>query len=89
LIKEVGDGSYDFYLIDLNRMRFEPMNILQRMDNFKKMWLSKTMLQTVAATYARLSGISESELWPILWQTSQDFKRKINKKKWLKRKFRK
>ncbi len=89
LIKEVGDGSYDFYLIDLNRMRFEPMNILQRMDNFKKMWLSKTMLQTVAATYARLSGISESELWPILWQTSQDFKRKINKKKWLKRKLRK
>jgi hypothetical protein len=52
------------------------------------MWLSKTMLKTVAATYAQLSGHPESELWPLLWQTSQDFKRKINKKKWLKRKLR-
>lgn len=88
LIKDLGNGLYDFYLIDLNRMRFETLSMYQRMDNFKKMWLSKTMLKTVAATYARLSGISENELWPILWQTSQDFKRKINKKKWLKRKLR-
>lgn len=89
LIKDLGNGRYDFYLIDLNRMRFEPLSMHQRMDNFKKMWLSKTMLKTVAQTYTQLSGIPESELWPVLWQTSQDFKRKINKKKWLKRKFKK
>ncbi len=89
LIKDLGNGQYDFYLIDLNRMQFRTLSMAQRMDNFKKMWLSKTMLRTIAATYARLSGTPESELWPVLWQTSQDFKRKINRKKWLKRKLKK
>lgn len=86
LIKKIADNQYEFYLIDLNRMKFQDMNLELRMDNFKKMWLSKKMLQVVAKKYAELYGKPESELLPILMKTSEDFKRKINKKKWLKRK---
>jgi len=39
LIVNNGNGTYDFYLIDLNRMKFEDLSIEKRMDNFKKMWL--------------------------------------------------
>jgi len=39
LVTKRGEGNYDFYLIDLNRMKFQNLSIEDRMDNFKKMWL--------------------------------------------------
>ncbi|ESU26234.1 Lipopolysaccharide kinase (Kdo/WaaP) family [Flavobacterium limnosediminis JC2902] len=86
LIIKKGAGQYEFYLIDLNRMKFEPMSIEARMDNFKKMWLSKTMVKVIAKKYAQLSSQPEEKLHAILLEKTLDFKRKITKKKWLKRK---
>ena len=86
LIVNKSGGIYDFYLIDLNRMKFESLSIAQRMDNFKKMWLSKQMIKVVAHKYAQLSNQDESVIYPILMEKSIAFKRKINKKKYLKRK---
>ncbi|CAM3524789.1 Lipopolysaccharide kinase (Kdo/WaaP) family [Flavobacterium saliperosum S13] len=86
LIIKKGTGDYEFYLIDLNRMQFGNLSIEARMDNFKKMWLSKTMVKVIAKKYAELSGQSEEKLHAILLEKTRDFKRKITKKKWLKRK---
>ena len=86
LIIKKGAGQYDFYLIDLNRMQFENLSIEARMDNFKKMWLSKSMVKVIAKKYAELSGQSEEKLHAVLLEKTLDFKRKITKKKWLKRK---
>jgi hypothetical protein len=86
LIVKKGNGLYDFYLVDLNRMQFKELNIEERMDNFKKMWLSKQMIKTVAKKYADLSHQSEEKLHAILLEKSIKFKRKITKKKYLKRK---
>lgn len=89
LIVDKGDGKYDFYLIDLNRMKFEDMGIEARMDNFKKLWPSRTMVKIIAAKYAELTGKSYEELHTILLKSTLDFKRKITKKKYLKRKLKK
>ncbi|MCR5862148.1 lipopolysaccharide kinase InaA family protein [Flavobacterium sp. J372] len=89
LIVDKGDGNYDFYLIDLNRMKFEDMGIEARMDNFKKLWPSRTMVKIIAAKYAELTGKSYEELHAILLKSTLDFKRKITKKKYLKRKLKK
>lgn len=86
LIIKKGSGQYDFYLIDLNRMKFQTLSIEARMDNFKKMWLSRTMVKVIAKKYAELSGQSEEQLHQILLEKTISFKRKITKKKWLKRK---
>lgn len=86
LIVKKGAGEYDFFLIDLNRMKFESMSIESRMDNFKKMWLSKTMVKVIAKKYADLTNQPEEKLHSILLEKTLDFKRKITKKKWLKRK---
>lgn len=88
LIVNKGSGHYDFYLIDLNRMKFENLSIEARMDNFKKMWLSRTMVKVIAKKYAELSGQPEEKLHQILLEKTISFKRKITKKKWLKRKLR-
>ena len=86
LIVNKGNCQYDFYLVDLNRMKFENLSIEQRMDNFKKMWLSKGMVQIIAKKYAQLSQQPEDKLLSILMEKSQQFKRKTARKKYLKRK---
>ncbi len=86
LIVKKGAGEYEFFLIDLNRMKFESMSTEARMDNFKKMWLSKTMVKVIAQKYAELTNQSEEKLHALLLEKTLDFKRKITKKKWLKRK---
>lgn len=86
LIVNRGNSKYDFYLIDLNRMKFENMSIEKRMDNFKKMWISKHMVKVISKKYAELSSENETKLYNILMESSQKFKRKIAKKKYLKRK---
>ncbi|PWA10886.1 lipopolysaccharide kinase InaA family protein [Flavobacterium laiguense] len=86
LVVKKDSGKYEFYLIDLNRMKFENLSIEERMDNFKKMWLSKTMVKVVAKAYAKLSNQPEEKLQAILLDKTTQFKRKITKKKYLKRK---
>lgn len=86
LIVKKSEGQFDFYLIDLNRMKFETLSIEARMDNFKKMWLSKTMVKLIAKKYAVLSGESEVKLHQILLKKTKAFKGKITRKKYVKRK---
>jgi len=86
LIVNKGNQQYDFYLIDLNRMKFENLSIEKRMDNLKKMWLSKLMVNVIANKYAQLSQQPEEQLQAILMEKTQQFKRKTAWKKYLKRK---
>jgi len=86
---ETNPEKYEFYLIDLNRMKFEKLSINQRMDNFKKLWLSKKMVAIISKEYALLSNISEIDLYNELLKSSQGFKKKIVKKKYLKRMYKK
>lgn len=86
LIVNKGNEKYEFYLIDLNRMKFENLSIQKRMDNLKKMWLSKLMVKVIAKKYSKLSNQPEDELLYILMEKSQQFKRKTARKKYLKRK---
>lgn len=86
LIVKRDNSKFDFYLIDLNRMKFEDLSMKERMDNFKKMWISKHMVKIISKKYAQLASLPENELYNILLKSSSDFKRKIAKKKYLKRK---
>ncbi|AUC80652.1 lipopolysaccharide kinase InaA family protein [Lacinutrix sp. Bg11-31] len=86
LIVENG-SKYDFYLIDLNRMQFETMDLEKRMENLKRLWLSKKMIRIIATEYAEISEYPFEEVYNLLLQSSQDFKRRINRKKYLKRKY--
>jgi hypothetical protein len=84
IVKREG-GNYDFYLIDLNRMRFEELSIEQRMNNFKKLWLSKRMIEVIAMKYAILANESEPKLRSLLMKKSTAFKRKTAQKKYIKK----
>ena len=86
LIMDNGNDNYDFYLIDLNRMRFEEMTFEKRMRNFRRLWLSKTMVKIMAAEYAKLYGKSYEETHALMLKHSRAFQKKINSKKLRRRK---
>ncbi|MGO3184142.1 MAG: lipopolysaccharide kinase InaA family protein [Aequorivita sp.] len=86
LIIDNGNDKYDFYLIDLNRMRFEPMDFEKRMHNFRRLWLSKTMIKVMAAEYAKLYGKSYEETHALMLKYSREFQKKVNSKKLRRRK---
>lgn len=73
--------QYDFYLIDLNRMNFETMDFDKRMHNFRRLWLSRTMVKIMAETYAELSNKTFKETHDLMLKHSRDFQRKIDRKK--------
>lgn len=77
-------GVYDFYLIDLNRMKFETMNLDQRMFNLRRLWLSKQMIQIIARKYAELYEESYDKVFHLLSKHSKNFKAKVHKKKFIK-----
>jgi lipopolysaccharide kinase (Kdo/WaaP) family protein len=85
LIVEAGAGKYDFYLIDLNRMRFESMDFNKRMKNFRRMWLSKTMINIMAPVYGKLYGKNSEETHRLMTLYSRTFQKNVNSKKLRKR----
>ncbi len=86
LIKKGPNNTFEFYLIDLNRMRFEVLDLKKRMHNFRRLWLSKKMINIMAPVYARLVGAPETEVHQWMSLYSKEFQGKVNRKKLRKRK---
>lgn len=87
LIKKV-NGQYDFYLVDLNRMKFKPMDFRTRIKNFRKLTIHKSMVEVMSDEYAKLYGERYEKVFSLMWKSTQDFQRKFHKKKNLKNKLR-
>jgi hypothetical protein len=81
LITKETEDHYKFYLIDLNRMRFETMDFDKRMYNFRRLWLSKTMIKIMARRYAELYGKTYDETQALMLKHSRSFQKKIDSKK--------
>lgn len=85
LIIKNGD-SYDFYLVDLNRMHFGPMDFETRIKNFSRLTIHKSMVEIMSDEYAKCTGEDFSKIFGLMWKYTEDFQRKFNRKKNLKRK---
>ncbi|MFD2824234.1 lipopolysaccharide kinase InaA family protein [Lacinutrix iliipiscaria] len=85
LIKKVGD-AYQFYLVDLNRMEFKPMDFQTRINNLKRLTVHKSMVETMSDEYAKVSGEDYQKIFNLMWQLTEDFQEKFHRKKRLKKK---
>ena len=86
LIVDKKDGTYDFYLIDLNRMQFEEMDYQKRIDNFSRLGLKPDMIAVISRKYAQLIGEDEQQVLNDMTQSCNNFDQKRVKKKKFKRK---
>lgn len=85
LIKKSREG-YEFYLVDLNRMKFVSMDFETRIKNFSKLTIHKSMVQTMSDEYAQCSGEDYNKIFNLMWSETEKFQEKFHRKKRLKSK---
>lgn len=87
LIKKVA-GKYEFYLVDLNRMKFHTMNFEQRMKNFAKLSPKDIMLDIMSDEYSKLYKFkSKKEIVKRMYYYSQKFSAYYKRQEAFKRKY--
>lgn len=83
LIKKDKSG-YDFYLVDLNRMEFKQMTLLDRMKNFSRLSHSEDVVKIMSCEYAECIGESDNYIYDLMWKEIMIFRSKVNRKRKLK-----
>lgn len=87
LIKKVGEKQYEFYLVDLNRMKFHStMDFKTRMKNLSRITPSEAMIKTISYEYAKLYGKNEEEVFNLMWKCTLEFQKGADRKKYIKSK---
>ena len=87
LIKKNNDGSYNFFLVDLNRMEFHSsLTFEQRMKNLRRLTPLKEMVAVMSNEYAKLYPETEEKIFETLWKYTADFQEQFYRKKRLKKK---
>ncbi|CDF78468.1 lipopolysaccharide kinase [Formosa agariphila KMM 3901] len=85
LIKKAG-SDYKYYLVDLNRMEFGPMDFETRMKNFGRLTTHKSMIQIMSDEYAKCSGDDSEKVFQAMWQYTEAFQARFQRKQRLKKK---
>ena len=87
LIRKNNDGSYSFFLVDLNRMQFhETIDFKTRMKNLSKITHKKDMIAVMSNEYAKLSNGDETTIFETMWKLTSDFQFRFHRKKRIKKK---
>ncbi len=86
IVKEPGK-RYDFFLIDLNRMKFRKgMKMKTRLKNFSRVAITEEIAALISEEYARLSGMPYQEVFDSVWSQARRFIRLKKKKELFKKK---
>ena len=85
LIQKV-DDDYRFYLVDLNRMDFKNLDFEERIHNFRRLTVHKSMVETMSDEYSKCSKFDKEKIFELMWKSTQDFQEKFHRKKRLKKK---
>jgi len=80
------NNGFDFYLVDLNRMKFGKLDFEDRMKNFSRLTPEKDMIQFMSEEYAKLSGENVERVFKSMWNYTQKFQKKFQRKLRLKKK---
>ena len=87
LIRKNDDGSYSFFLVDLNRMKFhKSIDFQTRMKNLSKITHKKDMIVTMSNEYAKITGENEDLIFTTMWKLTSDFQYRFHRKKRIKKK---
>jgi hypothetical protein len=82
LVKKNEAGTFDFFLIDLNRMKFhKEMDFNLRMKNLCRLTPSEYMVQVISYEYAKLYDKPKEEVFQLMWKYTDAFFNKALKKR--------
>ncbi|MEJ2113612.1 MAG: lipopolysaccharide kinase InaA family protein [Flavobacteriaceae bacterium] len=83
LIKKTETG-YQFFLVDLNRMKFGDMTFDDRMKNFARLTKYESMVKIMSDEYSKVSGENYSKVFETMWYYTLNFRKKHEGKQKLK-----
>ena len=87
LIKNLYNGNYAFYLVDLNRMEFHSeMSFESRMKNLSRLTPKREMVFIMSEEYAKLYSKPFDEVFEKMWGYTKGFQEKHHGKRRLKKK---
>lgn len=79
-------NNYQFFLVDLNRMRFGNLSFRSRIYNFKRLSVHPSVVAVMSDELSKLYGSDYNEIYKIMWTATQDFQSHYKRKKRLKKK---
>mgnify|MGYP001588699734 FL=1 len=85
LITKTND-TYDFSLVDLNRMKFGKMDFKTRITNFAKLTIHKSIIKIMSDEYAKLIHEDYDKVFDLMWDATEKFQMKSKRKSELKKK---
>jgi len=83
---QLNNGDYKFYLVDLNRMEFKPLDFETRIKNFARLTIHKSMVEVMSDEYAKCSGENYDKVFNLMWRDTEAFQEKYHRKRRLKKK---
>ena len=88
LIKNLYNGNYSFYLVDLNRMDFHSeMSFESRMKNLSRLTPKREMVLIMSEEYAKLYSKPVDEVFEKMWFYTNEFQERYHRKRRLKKRF--
>lgn len=81
LIRKADDGNYHFYLIDVNRMKFDvEFDLDKRLKNFENLSAPDDVIQIMSDEYAKLIGMNKEVIYQKMSFYAQDARQKRDKR---------
>jgi tRNA A-37 threonylcarbamoyl transferase component Bud32 len=84
LIK-INNGSYHFYLVDLNRMEFKALDFETRVKNFARLTVQKSMVEVMSDEYAKCYNTDYNKVFDLMWAETKSFQEKYHRRGRLKK----
>lgn len=82
----IKEDGLEFKLVDLNRMIFKSLSFEERIRNFERLTPHKHIVEIMSDEYAKISKKSFQDVFTKMWQATESFQYKFNRKKELKKK---
>ena len=67
-------------------MNFEPMSFDERIKNFSKLTIHKSMVEIMSDEYAKCINEDYDKVFNLMWQYTNEFQEKYHRKRRLKKK---
>lgn len=83
ILVKVNGSSFDFTIIDINRMKFGPVSWQEGASSLGKLFFKEPQMKLVSKKYAELAKTNEGEVWAIIQKSQEIFKAKKKLKKTL------
>ena len=85
LIKKVGN-NYNFFLVDLNRMKFKNLIFEERIKNFRKLTVHSSIIKIMSDELSKITHHRFEAIYNLMWNATENFQKSYHRRRILKKK---